>query len=57
MIRFIRRELGLCNFFRNNLGLNINRPADVAEDVVLHAFKTRYRHVGEQVLRKPELTN
>ena len=22
------------------------RPADVAEDVTLHAFKTGYRHVG-----------
>lgn len=26
--------------------INAIRPADVAEDVTLHAFKTGYRHVG-----------
>lgn len=34
----------------------MNSPAEVAEDVVLHGFKTGYRHVGEQILYNQSCT-
>ncbi len=54
-IRCIKRELRYNETTIELQGLNIDRPADVAEDVVLHAFRTGYRHVGEQAILEEKL--